>query len=259
MFLFQFGCNDNPYARHFESAWRRLLGQHQITATEAANCTNNDTKFLTVLNCSSRKESNIKVKSNREGTTHENVAGIMNEIDDEEIIYLQSIISDYVSSDEIERHMICYIAAVLQNNIIDGKWYWKLTCQDCLNVFAKDEFIEDDLMALKMKNTTLKPVCKSTFNICLTIEKLMEKFEYDSKQYHTIPNEVRRILRFDDLFQNVNFDNHADLNHKNILIDLIIQMYIKKRQTYISRCNTLEMHDVFLRSKLTKAVHFYGQ
>lgn len=49
-----FGCNDNPSATQFQSAWRRLLGQHQITASEFANCATNDTEFLTVLNCSSR-------------------------------------------------------------------------------------------------------------------------------------------------------------------------------------------------------------
>lgn len=43
-----FGCNDNPSAKQFESAWRRLLGNHQITASNSVNCQNNSVEFLTV-------------------------------------------------------------------------------------------------------------------------------------------------------------------------------------------------------------------
>lgn len=49
------GCNDNPSARQWEAAWRKLLGQHQITASDSSNCINNDVPFLSVLNVSSRK------------------------------------------------------------------------------------------------------------------------------------------------------------------------------------------------------------
>lgn len=62
-----FGCNDNPSAKQFESAWRRLLGNHQVTASVSANCRNNDVEFLTVLNSSSRKESNLQTTTNQKG------------------------------------------------------------------------------------------------------------------------------------------------------------------------------------------------
>lgn len=59
-----FGCNDNPSAKQFESAWRKLLGQHQISASESANCIRNDFPFLSILNASSRKQETQNSNSN---------------------------------------------------------------------------------------------------------------------------------------------------------------------------------------------------
>lgn len=181
------------------------------------------------------------------------------EIDEEEILYLRSMIFDPDFSDDLERHMVSYTASVLQNDIFEGKWYWQLKCQQCLHAFVEDKFIEDDLLSLKMKSSKLQPLSKNTFDICMATETLMKKFAYEPINYKTIPNEVLRILHFNDLFISSNFEKHDKLDHKETLVNLIIKMYIKKRQTYISKCNTLEMRAVFLRSKLKKVVHFNGQ
>lgn len=260
-----FGCNDNPSAKQFESAWRRLLGNHQITASEAANCQNNGVEFLTILNSSSRKESNCMSMKNQD----EDKGNLQNEtdtnnatesaIDEEELDTLRSLIIDPSLSNDLETHMIAYTASVIQKNIIEGKWYFSIKCKQCLRVFAEDEIMEDELVELKMKTKELPPLSKTTFNICLATEKIMERFNYDPQRYKKLTDECLRVLNYDELFFFSNFNDHSDLNHKDSLINLIVKMYIKKRQEYISRCRTLAAHDRLLRCHLKKIIHFKGQ
>lgn len=246
-----FGCNDNPSAKQFESAWRRLLGNHQITASESANCQNNSVEFLTVLNSSSRKENNSKLK---EGTDvlGNDTAVVEGELDEDEYDYLQS-------DETMESHMIAYSASIIQNNVIEGKWHFKIKCEDCLRAFAEDEIMEDELLELKMKTKNLRPLSRSTFDICLATEKLMERYLFDPEKYNKLPDECLQILRYDELFPLSNFNEHTELNHKKALITLIIKMYIKKRQEFISKCKTLAAHDNLVRCKLKKIIHFKGQ
>lgn len=261
-----FGCNDNPSAKQLESAWRRLLGNHQITASESANCQSNSVEFLTVLNSSSRKETNFKSKGDQEEDdisrceNNDNTDDMTERgIDEEELEDLHSFIRDSITSDNLEKHMVAYTASVIQNNIIEGKWYFRLKCEKCLNVFAEDEFIVDELLELKMKTKRLRPLSKSTFNVCMATEKLMERFNYEPAKYSKLPEECLQLLDYDELFSFSTFNGHSDTNHKNSLITLIIKMYIKKRQEYIFKCKTLAAHDVLLRSKYTKLIHFKGQ
>lgn len=156
--------------------------------------------FLTVLNSSSRKETNIKMRAEHEGRSlsNQNDIELESEIDEEEISYLRSMILNPDFSDDLERHMVSYTASILQNNIFEGKWHWRLTCQQCLQAFVEDDLNEDDLLSLKMTSSKLKPSSKSTFEICMATEKLMKKFEFEPKHYIKIPNEVLRILHFND-------------------------------------------------------------
>lgn len=114
-----FGCNDNPSAKQFESAWRRLLGQHQITASEDSNCLTNDTEYLTVLNCSSRpKCQNI---SSLEVSERE-MQNFLDAEAEQELETIDSIILDTTFLNEMEYHIIVYIASLLQKNISEGRW-----------------------------------------------------------------------------------------------------------------------------------------
>lgn len=153
-------------------------------------------------------------------------APVESEINEEEISNLQAVILEFTTSNNLERNMISYTASVVQNDIIEGKWYWQMKCEECLHAFSEDEFIDDDLVDMKMKTTRLRQVAKSTFDICVTAEKLMQKFDYQPENYDKIPTELLRIINIDDLFSHSNFDTHSELNHKKRLINLIIKMYV---------------------------------
>lgn len=203
----------------------------------------------------------VRVRSENETETESEINNnIRTEIDEEDICYFRFLVDDPKHIDNFEKHMVAYTASTIQRAIIEGKWYTRIKCEKCLRVFSEDEEHVDDLIELKMKtDNNLRPVSMSTFKICIATEKLMQKLEYQPKKYHSILTDISRILQSDELFYCSEFYTHDENNHKNSLINMIINMYIKKRQDYISRSETLAEHDVLLRSKLKNLIHFKGQ
>lgn len=246
---------------HRQSNWNQPGGQHQITASESANCANNDTMYLNVLNASSQKETNEKLKKEQSGNklVNENnniIAATYTVIDDEEIMNIRSIVLDPVYSDNLRGHMISYMACVLQNNIIEGRW---IACPKCLSAFSEDEYIDDEFIQIKMKTQKLRPAAQSTFQICFAAEKLMEKYEFEPIENSVMLNEILQIISLEELFSYSDFSTHSESDHKLRLVGMIVNMFLKKRQEYFSRCNTLNAHKIFWRSELKKNVHFEGQ
>lgn len=249
-----FGCNDNPSAKQFESAWRKLLGQHQVGSSETANCMNNDFQSLTVLNASSRKQglatcssestdwppSFIKDIQNNESAENNNVVfkDDFGELTMDEGDHL--ITGNELKS--IEDHVVSYMAAVLQKCIKEGRWYAPIKCKDCFRVFSEDLSVDDDFVQLKMKTNKLNAPAQSTVDICKATEISMREFNYETGRFNQIQESVLLKLNIDDLFWASDFNTHPEENHKIRLIKLIIEMYIKKKQDYISRCNTLAAH-----------------
>lgn len=234
-----------------ESAWRKLLGQHQITASEEANCAENDFTFLSVLNASSRKQncSNTHIEVNE----NNNIV-FADEIPDSEFLY-----PDDTVATSLENNIACYLASLVEKSIIEGRWYSPVKCQQCLDVFSEDESIDNEFVALKMRSSKLRAPAKTTVQICKVTEKSLQKFNFESGKYSQILSDIFANLKLDELFCLSDFENHGKDGHKIDLVKLIIDMYIKKKQNYITKCNTLAVHDVFLRSKLKKLIHFKGQ
>lgn len=248
-----FGCNDNPSAQQLESAWRKLLGHHQVTASEEANCASNDFTFLNILSTSSRKPKGAK--------KHIEVNENNNIVTDEEIADSEFIFPDDVVAASFENHIACYLASLIEKSIVEGRWFCPLKCPQCLSVFLEDESVDNEFVTLKMRTSKLHAPSKSTVQICKMTEKSLQKFNFESGQYTQILNDIFAHLNLGQLFCLSDFDikNHKENGHKIKLVQLIIDMYIKKKQNYITKCNTIASHDVFLRSKLKKLIHFKGQ
>lgn len=253
-----FGCNDNPSARQFESAWRKLLGQHQITASESANCRNNDTQFLSVLNASSRQPRLIATSNIESSQSTQNNNMIDDDFNEFEIEEQDPLNMDNAFSQNIEWHIAAYLASVLQKSIVEGRWHSPLRCQDCLAAFSQDEIIDDEFVNLKMKTSKLRAPARSTVQICMETEMSMRYFNYEAGKLNEIFADVLSKLNFDVLFWASDF-SHAEEDHKTSLIKLIMEMYIKKKHEYLSKCNTLAAHDALWRNLLKKLVHFKGQ
>lgn len=228
-----FGCNDNPSARQFESAWRKLLGQHQITASESANCMNSDVPFLSVLNASSRKEklNNPDLFDEENKNNNIDYENVFDELNMPEDPCFQSIFTDDTLTGNLEENIASYLAAVLEKCIIERRWYAPVNCKKCLHVFAEDESVDDEFVKLKMKSSKLLPPAKSTVQICMATERAMRKFNCEAGKYKQILNDVLTSLDIDLLFWTSDFNNHQGKEHKMHLIKLIIEMYTKKSKT----------------------------
>lgn len=150
------------------------------------------------------------------------------------------------------------MAAVLEKCIIEYKWHAPIRCKKYLLAFAEDETDFDEFVNLKMRSSKLLPAAKSTVQICLSTEISMKKYNYAGK-YNQIETEVLSSLDIDLLFWMSDFNSHQEPGHKMCLVKLIIEMYAKKKQDYISKCKTLDAHDTFVRSQLKKLIHFKGQ
>lgn len=248
-----FGCNDNPSAQQLESAWRKLLGQHQVTASEEANIANNDFTFLSILNTSSRKPKGSK--------KHIEVNENNNMVTDEEIAESEFLFPDDDVTASFENHIACYLASLIEKSVIEGRWYSPLKCEQCLSVFLENEAVENEFVALKMRSAKLHAPSKSTVQICKMTENSLQKFNFEPGKYTQIVNDIFAHLKFNELFYLSDFgeETHKEKGHKMKLVKLIIDMYIRKKQYYITKCNTIASHDVFLRSKLKKIIHHKGQ
>lgn len=258
-----FGCNDNPSAKHIESAWRKLLGQHQITASDAGNCANNDIEMLNVLNVSSRATNVKSVETPINWRICDRNSNVLLDEDElaekDELWLLNSILDEDDSSSNIEKHAIFYMASVLEECILQGKWYKSIKCEKCLIAFREDGVTDDIFVTTKMKTNNLHAPARSTVIICATTEKLLQACNYEAGNYNKISNGVLLNLDPESLFATSDFRSHADTNHKIVLVRMIIEMYVKKRLEYISKLNTLDKHNVLYRQFLKKLVHFHGQ
>lgn len=261
-----FGCNDNPSARQFESAWKKLLGRHQISASESANCIDNDFYYLNILNVSSRKQGTLDVNSTdwlpaacAQLNAENNNIIFVEDFGDNDMDEGDHLMADNSNMINIEKHVAAYLSAVLENCIIEGRWYSPIKCKDCLNVFSEDETVDDDFVKLKMKTSTIRSPAKSTVQICEMTEIAMRRFNYEAGKFTQILDYVLLNLDMNNLYWASDFDSHSDGCHKSRLVKLIIEMYVKKKLDYISRCNTLAAHNVLWRSLLKKLVHFRGQ
>lgn len=236
-----------------------MLGQHQITASENSNCANNDTIFLSFLNSSSRKQTNSDIShdvSLYDLANENNNNTIDDNNEHSELELVNAIVSDCGSESNIDHHVIAYFASVLQNRIIDGRWYSPLKCEKCLNVFLEDELIDDPFVNLKIKTKNTHPPAISTTKICFQTDKIIQKYGYEAGAYNYVLEEVNRVLDHDSLFPNSEFEQHAESDHKMALITLIIiRMYLEKKQEYISKCKTLTIHNDIWRCYLLKYTH----
>lgn len=253
-----FGCNDNPSPRHLESAWRKLLGQHQIKASESANCAENDIEFLSVLEVSSRKkQSDSNVLADSSGL--EFIPPESDETDD--LAFLCSIMDDESDPNTLESHVISFTAATLQNDIFQGRWFKRLTCVKCLDAFKEDVITDDDFVNTKMKTKNLLAPARSTVRVCAATEKSMQKYNYQPGHLKDIILDVVTQLNLDSLFSSSDFDAHPQSNedHKSVLVRMIIEMYVKKKMDYICKCNTLDSYKLLVRNMCRKHVHFQHQ
>lgn len=85
---------------------------------------------------------------------------------------------------------------------------------------------------MKKKSVNISYPCESTVAICDLTEQFMAANDFDVKKYSQTVQMVLFKANLSELYSESNFEDHNDAdsyNHKEMLIELIIEIYYKKK------------------------------
>lgn len=263
-----FGCNDNPTTQQFESAFRKLIGMNQITASKHANCANSEINMLTV---SSRKTNQIALPHNLvinefdddvasltvDGSSDQKASPqnfVINESDDD----VASLAEDD-SSDQIIDHILALDASTIEQEIIAKSNLTPLICNECLETFSENVLVEDSYVSLIAERKMILVPCLSTVQICESADKAMKIFKNDSNRYDEIFQSALNSLDIDKLYCSSNFEDRCSKTHKIGLVHTVIEFFLRKRFENINKSKTLNIHKDLVRSHCKKLIHYMNQ
>lgn len=235
------GCNDNPTAEQFISAFRKIQVNNEIKSSAFSNCKDQ----LSILFISSRRPTLNVISETQHATENVDV------VEEETTQMLQQIDENAHLTDGLEDHSVAYVAGVIEKKILSSRF----DCGLCFNVLKENGKICDS-MILHSKNTQLP--CRSTYLICKVANQCFKIFKRSiTFSYSQLINAILRRIDENHMFTDSNFDGHA--THKHDFIKYIAEEFIRVQATYVAKKITLSEQQILLRKKLVKILHFKGQ
>lgn len=136
----------------------------------------------------------------------------------------------------------------------------RIKCEHCLNGINSLQTLENDLIRLKNRGGLTLPRV-DIVKICKIAEKELWAFEItQEKFYDKMFSKIMRNLVFENLFNSMSHScNLIDSEHRVLLIKTILTCYLKIRLHHISKHHNINKKKKFVRSKLTKLIHFTNQ
>lgn len=256
------GCNNNPNAVQFKSAFRKLQCNINIKNSIHSNCSNLNFDWQTT-SC----HSNIYfISSRRPRIEIEN-----DPIFQEQLVAQNNLLEEQSRLNELESNhalvdmldgsvntTIAYIAAKIEEKIENAKRFY---CDECKFIFQENDKVENCFVSVK----SLRKPCASTFKICKETHRHMT-FIDPRKKVNNVDGSINfkvlyylifRSIDFNGLFTKTNFDGHSE--HKYHFTKCIVNEYIKVRQIKVADQITLDNHNEILRRRLNKLIHCAGQ
>lgn len=251
------GFNNNPSARVFCAAYKKLLVHAQFKDSATGNCIPLDK--ITVLNCTSDYKRAIDDSTDCRRRFEPEVHDTFEDNSDTEHDY----IFNPSSLTEYSKNVVEYIAG-----FIGRKLKKTLKCEKCIEIIEDTEHISGkSLIDIKNRGGLFKPT--SDLNrICQVSEKILREYQarigskYLGQQRNllqminkvsakVLPTQVFCKLKDHSLEQSLYDD------HRNLLIKSIAQKYFKIRIHYITK--KLSIPTEKIRTYLTKTIIFKGQ
>lgn len=249
------GCNDNPTAIQFKSAFRKLLHKCDIRISNSSN--------VSVIGCTS----NVLTVTSRRAKLYDDLAGYVDQPNNEETDGLEGVDNDdeYLRGlEELERSIhvteiphlasIVFVANKIEDRLLS---YDKIGCIHCIQTFVENEKVD----AQYCLNERKRP-CKSTFQLCKLTDTAIKSLSHCCSQStfkQKIYVDVLSNINIGNLYvQNFEDEGH-DIEHKNFLIKHIIDEYTRIKCSYLAKMKTLSMHKEFLRNQYRKNLHNTGQ
>lgn len=237
------GFNNNPNCMQFKAAFKRILMRNQLSSSLNANCTFDGAQILHFSNLIERS-----------ATLSPTVTLFHNDdepIGEDEFDELNTIrLTDYVTD------VVSYISGFVERSLKA-----KMKCEHCLSGISSSKI---DLSALiKIKNRgglTIPQV--DIFKICKIAENKLWSFDITKNNFYAkLFNNIMRDLVAEKLFDDMSGHNSkfVESEHRLLLIKNIVTLYLKIRLYHIAKHHNMNKKNTFLRSKLTKLIHFSSQ
>ena len=259
------GCNNNPTARQFKSAFKRLLVKNEIDQVTKGNAF--PIEAVPILFASSGKQKGIPssvCQINSSLSRSRMMEEDLPNEDNTETIDDYEVLNDRLEFSLTSQNIIAYIAG-----FVVFKLKKNLKCEPCiksLECLNKNETHE--LIILKSKGKLIIP-SDNVFNICLTCEKIyreniaQSRGNISSITKYKIVSKVLETYASKDIFTDLDqhVKNFTPLeNHIVFLIKAIAEKYIQTRCHYAGKEFTANMmrNKVISRSKNNKLVIFSG-
>lgn len=238
------GCNDNPNAVEFSSAFRKLLVCHPLCTSKGSNVISNATGILTASSRIPKKELPFNSIEDEEI-----------EIDTEELMKIEIELMD-----AFDEHLCAHIALCIEEKILETmKRSTKTNCLDCMRVLMdKSEKIDDAL--LKMKNMENAQPNKSTVEIVIlsnAVSKLISSHEKSSR-IDAVKKIICENLKMNELYTKSTFE-HNGKNHKENFVAQVVKTCLVLKSQKIGKRITDEERGIFVRSRLKALTHLAGQ
>lgn len=244
------GFNNNPTAKQFAAAYKRLLVHHQVTSSTFANCIPLDE--TTVLNASSANVSDVvNTDLFMESSEH---------LPENEHLYavtassLQNTFTGYVTD------IVEYISGFVVKKITK-KLHCKV-CVECLHASGNEHYAfisRKNLGRLVIPSQDVVKVCKCAESHIRLVEARGELTRKDL--VNGIVIKCLRDLQQQNIFCNLMphiLQQEPLSNHRYYLLKLILVTYVNVRLRHIAKEVTAVLQNNKIRSLSNKLVHFKG-
>ncbi|EFA01018.1 Transposable element P transposase-like Protein [Tribolium castaneum] len=244
------GFNNNPTARQFEAAYKRLIVHHEIKSGDTGNVINLDS--TTILNCSSRG-----VTTNASG--EENIVSFEEELKYMDEFDFQSQSSSWDLTDYV-LDVVSYISGFVVKSLNKS-----VTCMQCLRLLEGDRTFSK--LQQQKEYRHLYRASQMVVSVCQNAEKYFRYFHKTTGIFNKNIENLPQILIVNtmrnlpssvmDVFGDHLYDDDPLDNHFHKLVKLILKGYFKLRIHHEARKSVDKIDRI--RTSLNKTILFKNQ
>jgi hypothetical protein len=240
------GCNNNPSARQFCAAYRKLLVHNEIQDVLRGNCLAlQNVPILTVSSASAGTDPPA-VSSINDSSVRTRMIDPQNFVNRGDHDY--AYIPDKGILSACSEKIVAYIAGFVVFKLTKS-----LQCEKCISsLYGKQDSKLCDLIRIKSKGRLIFP-CDDVIGICLTCEKFFRRIVYNATDATLHRVKCHEIVQ-SVLEDYVNRDAFADLadhmlecdplsNHVVLLIKAVAEKYLQVRYYYAGRQFTAQQKE----------------
>lgn len=252
------GFNNNPTAKQFKSALKKLIIHTEIREKNTGNCINlEDIPILNVSSSSSQNSINI---INETVNSNKKWLNVFRTVETDHDYSFNMCLPLYTT--QYKNEVISYIAGYIIRKLMK-----KLNCVECINALTvRDAETNQNLINIKSRGSLLYPsrdviyICKQVDNaltMYIKVHKNLSDININTVTYDIMKNIISYTSQgiFNVLKEHIN-DQCFFSNHVNHLLKSIISLYAKIRLThYIQTQQNVSLSD---RHKLNKIIIFKG-